>query len=161
MQMRNPVAILNTDQAMYTSVQFSVSQWQHLYSLAQAIRRAQKQAGKRLEIEGRLRKQPLFDNQDVAIKLTFFQVDGIPQYPSATDDRIRLGKLERDANGVFASIPVAADVFEELRSNLVEYGDVDGIHIIVSVELALDEEHWPDHDTVDITGIDYAMRGDA
>ena len=139
------------------AVRFSVTQWQHLYALHQAISQAELLQAHKLDVSGTLRNHVLFDNRDTAIALRFYQVDGVPDYRRDEQGRMILGQLDMTETGLYAELPVDARVFEELRKNLVEYADIDGIHIMVNIGLLLEERHWP----ADILTLEYAMRGDA
>lgn len=142
-------------------MRFSVSNWEHLYSLEQAIVRTQQANGKRLKITGMIRNEPRLDNQDTPITLTFYGVDGDPPYRTGAHQQIILGQIRRGSEGLVSELPVDDKVFEEMRRNLMEYADIDGIHIIVSIGLNLPDDGWPRDRALDILKLDYAMRGDA
>ena len=144
-----------------TQLRFSVSNWAHLYSLQQAILRAEKASGKTLSIHGKIRDASVLDNEDTPITVDFYQVDGTPNYSSDAHDQLVLGQMRRHPDGLHTALPVDASVFEEMRRNLMEYADIDGIHIIVSIGLRLANGNWPMQQSVDIIQLDYAMRGDA
>ena len=60
-----------------------------------------------------------------------------------------------------ADINVDKGVFEELRKNLMEYADIEGIHIMVTIGVVLnDNETWKNDQDLNIIQFDYAMKGD-
>jgi hypothetical protein len=142
-------------------LRFSISQWQHLYSLQQAIQHAQQATGKTLSITGKILNQPLLDNQDTPVNIHFHQVDHTPRYDRNAHNDLVLGQIQRSRQGLLSSLPVDARVFEELRRNLVDYADLDGIHIVVSLGIELAGPGWSMDQPADILQLDYAMRGDA
>lgn len=137
---------------------FAINTWQHLYSLQHAIRQTENIAANRLVIEGAIRNEAIFDRRDMPIRLVFSQFAS-PQHKRTVDDQIILGQLSR-GNSLNADIPVDANVFAELKKNLVEYIGIDGIHIVVSIGLRLPENRWQQNSMADIVQIDYAMKGD-
>ncbi|HEY9052766.1 MAG TPA: hypothetical protein VIQ03_14540 [Gammaproteobacteria bacterium] len=142
------------------TIKFSINSWSHLYSLEQAIERAEQATGKHLSINGIIRKEPLFNDRDTPITISFDQVDGIPDYHTLGQHKI-LGQTTYDKDKLTCSLPVDERVFEELRKNLMEYADIDGIHIVVTLGLILQDNNWPQGTPADIVKLDYAMRGDA
>lgn len=140
---------------------FSVNNWNHLYSLEQAINRAEEATGKNLGIQGKIRNQDILGNKDLAININFHQVDNIPAYQQAASGAMILGQILRTEEGLSCDLPVDEQVFEEMKKNLMEYADIDGIHIVVSVGVLITGDDWPAGDTADIVKLDYAMRGDA
>lgn len=145
----------------YKIFKFSINNWGHLYSLEHAIARAEKATGKTLSIEGTVRNADLLDNKDLPIKISFNQVDGIPEYQQTSDSRLVLGQLKKEQDKLSCTLPVDDKVFEELRKNLMEYADIDGIHIVVTIGILIGTDSWPTDTTVDIVKLDYAMKGDA
>lgn len=142
-------------------IQFSINNWSHLYSLEQAINRALDASGQNLTIQGTLRKQDFLDNQDTEIYINFYQVDDIPSYSEGPEGKLILGEIQRLPNKLECKLPVDAGVFDEMRKNLMEYADIDGIHIMVTLGLLLNHSSWPINSSVPIVKLDYAMRGDA
>ncbi|HEY9051212.1 MAG TPA: hypothetical protein VIQ03_06685 [Gammaproteobacteria bacterium] len=142
------------------TIKFSINNWSHLYSLEQAIQRAEQATGKRLSINGNIRKEPLFNNKDTAITIHFDQIDGIPGYRTLGQHLI-LGQMTYIDGKLLCRLTVDERVFEELRKNLMEYADIDGIHIMVTVGLILPNDSWPENTPANIVKLDYAMRGDA
>jgi len=143
------------------SFKFSVNNWNHLYSLEQAILRDEQATGKKLSIEGTVRNEDILNNHDTLIHISFNQVDDIPQYHHHKDGHIILGQITRQQDKLESTIPVSENVFEELRKNLMEYADIDGINIIVSIGIISDKNLWPINTECAITKLDYAMKGDA
>ena len=144
-----------------TVIQFSINNWSHRYSLEQALNRALDVSGKNLTIQGSLRKQDLLDNQDTTIEINFYQVDEIPRYSVAPGGQLILGEIIRLPTKLDCKLPVDAEVFEEMRKNLMEYADIEGIHIMVTLGLLLQQPSWPINSSAPIVKLDYAMRGDA
>lgn len=142
------------------TIKFSINSWSHLYSLEQAIERAEQATGKHLSINGIIRKEPLFNDKDTPITISFDQVDGIPDYRTHEQHKV-LGQITYDKGNLMCSLPVDERVFEELRKNLMEYADIDGIHIVIILGLILQNDNWPQNTSADIIKLDYAMRGDA
>ncbi len=145
---------------------FSVNNWSHLYSLQQAIQHNQQYSGQQLEISGQIRNHPLLQNSDTAVRIQFLQSRDIPEYPlddstNALPAPAILGSMLFRDNQLSSEIIVDQHVFEELRKNLMEYADIDGIHIVVSIGVATETEHWPADHHLNILQLDYAMKGDA
>ena len=143
-----------------TIIKFSVNSWNHLYSLKSAIERKQNAKGKFLTIIGNIRNNPLTAHQDTPILIEFINLNGTPKYQTSLSGNLILGNLDY-INGQFQTLlSLDDDVFEELRKNLMEYTTIEGIHIIVSLEL----EGQPDIDgnqDMNIIDLQYAMKGDA
>ena len=142
-------------------ISFSVNNWIHLYSLEQAIQKQQQMTGGSLSIHGNIRNCELLQDQDTAIEITFNKVTDTPQYESSNTQTIILGNITRQENKISSSLPVEEHVFEELRKNLMEYADIDGIHIVVTLGVLLEDEQWPVNKTAKLVKLDYAMKGDA
>ncbi len=142
------------------TIKFSINSWSHLYSLEQAILRAEQASGRSLSIAGKIRNESLFNGKDIPISIHFYQVDGTPRYEKAGQHLI-LGHINLKDDHLVCSLPVDERVFEELRKNLMEYADIDGIHIMVTLGLLMPENGWLKNNQADIVKLDYAMRGDA
>lgn len=143
------------------TIRFSVSNWHQLYSLHLAMLQAEQASGKSLCIHGKIRNEALLDNQDTDIDICFRQLDSLPRFSREQNQLLVLGKIRRTASGLHSELPVTEKVFEEMRRNLVEYADIDGIHIVVSIGIELTEHGWPMDREIDVLQLDYAMRGDA
>ena len=102
-------------------VKFSVNNWNHLYSLEQAINRAEEATGKNLGIQGKVRNLDFLDNQDMDVSINFHQVDEISDYDKTAAGDIILGQMIRKENSLECDLAVDDRVFEELRKNLMEY----------------------------------------
>ena len=148
------------DNLKIKTIKFSINNWSHLYSLEQAIQHAQQATGKHLSINGNIRKEPLFNDKDTPITINFNQVNDLPGYRDLGQYLI-LGQMTYREDKLLCSLPVDKHVFEELRKNLMEYAGIDGIHIVVTVGLLLQNDKWPLNAPADIVKLDYAMRGDA
>jgi hypothetical protein len=142
-------------------MKFSVNNWNHLYSLEQAILRDEQATGKDLTILGVIRNENILDKKDAAVCITFKQVDNIPKYNKTESGQIILGQIKRCEEKLESTLAVSNDVFEELRKNLMEYADIDGIHIVVSLGFISDQQDWEVGTERDIVKLDYAMKGDA
>ena len=42
----------------------------------------------------------------------------------------------------------------------MEYADIEGIHIIITIGLLSDKDHWLEGEKLQIIKLDYAMKGD-
>ncbi|MCW8956983.1 MAG: hypothetical protein OQL09_08875 [Gammaproteobacteria bacterium] len=141
-------------------ITFPINSWNHLYSLKAAIEHKQQSKGKVLAIVGSIRNTPLTQRQDTPIFIELLNVHGSPNYQTNTSGEIILGTLHYQDQGLKTQLSIDDEVFEEFRKNLMEYGDIEGIHIVVSLEL----EGNPDiatRQTMNILDLKYAMKGDA
>lgn len=153
------------DRLLCQTLHFSINQWQHLYSLQQAIKYEQQRTGNRLVIQGQIHNEAFLQNHNTAINIEFLQSDSLPEYKT-----IRL-QAESEPTPVLAQITlteslsaeiiVNRDVFEELRKNLLEYADIDGIHIVVTLGVASNDSRWKAGESLPLVTLDYAMKGDA
>lgn len=139
---------------------FSVNNWNHLYSLQAAVQHNQQGTGRSLTIQGRLLNQAFLQHQDTPVSIRFVQSDQPPEY-AREQDQLVLATLERKPDGLSCEIAVDRGVFEELRKNLMEYADIEGIHIMVSLGLPCDQAEWPDNESLPLLELNYAMKGDA
>lgn len=142
-------------------ISFSVNNWIHLYSLEQAIAKEQQLSGGSLSINGKIRNNALFDNQDTAVEITFNKTIDSPQYHITDNDLLVLSNISRQPDKICSNLLVDEKVFEELRKNLMEYADIDGIHIVVTLGVLLDNQSWPFNKEIPLVKVDYAMKGDA
>jgi len=140
---------------------FSINNWGHLYSLQQAISHNQQLTGRELTISSRVLNKPFLKHHDTPVIIKFLQVDQSPNYSITKDGTHVLGQMLLTNKSLETSIQVDRNVFEELRKNLMEYADIEGIHIIISLGLLSNNDHWQDGETLDIVKLDYAMKGDA
>jgi len=143
-----------------TVIKFSVNNWTHLYSLEQAILNNEQNTGKSLSIVGTIRNEDLLDNKDTPVHISFQQADSAPEYTQTKAGQIILGEMLHSDNRLECSLSVNEKVFEELRKNLMEYADIDGIHIIVSIGLVSEQQNWPVNTEYSIIKLVYAMNGD-
>ena len=140
---------------------FSINNWGHLYSLQQAISHNDQLTGRKLSLHGRILNQPFLLNHDTPISIDFVQTETPPTYPLIDSEAHELGLMTFVNQQLDSCIKVDRSVFEELRKNLMEYADIEGIHIMISLGLLCDTEHWPEGDTLKIVQLDYAMKGDS
>jgi len=142
-------------------ISFSVNNWIHLYSLEQAIQKKQLVTGGSLSIHGKIRNCEWLNNQDLPVEITFNKATETPSYNSTNEQTLILSKITRQDDKITSSVPVDENVFEELRKNLMEYADIDGIHIIVTLGVLLYGNQWPINESLKLVKLDYAMKGDA
>lgn len=136
-------------------LKFPINQWQHLYSLARAIRHDEALAAEQLMIQGECANPHLFGGERKDLALHFFPVNEIPAYESLPDGSVILGQLVMEDDQLVSHLGVSRKVFDELLKNLREYADIEGIHIMVSITARA----LPD--SLNILDVEYAMRGDA
>ena len=139
---------------------FSVNNWSHLYSLQKAISHQNQLTGNELTVSGRLLKHAFLNNVDTAISITFFQSDPPPDYERLDNELHLLGEMLFLNQKLTSNIHVERAVFEELRKNLMEYADIEGIHIMLNLEVISGEEQWKNDTKLKIIQLDYAMKGD-
>ena len=152
--------------ARIQQLNFSINNWSHLYSLQQAVQHNQQHTGRILGITGQIRNSSFLHNSDTAVNVRFLQCSDIPDYPEDEMTGISpapavLGSMQYHNNQLSSEIIVDQRVFEELRKNLMEYADIDGIHIMVTLGVATDADHWLPDQQLNILQLDYAMKGDA
>ncbi|MCW8934875.1 MAG: hypothetical protein OQK98_09130 [Gammaproteobacteria bacterium] len=140
---------------------FSINNWGHLYSLEQAISHNKQLTGRKLSINSRILNKPFLKNHDTTVSIDFLQVDVTPEYPLINQNTHELGKISFVNGKLESSIHVDRNVFEELRKNLMEYADIEGIHIIITLGILSNNDHWKEGETLQIVKLDYAMKGDA
>ncbi|VAW53193.1 hypothetical protein MNBD_GAMMA07-707 [hydrothermal vent metagenome] len=146
--------------AKIVTLSFPINNWNHLYSLQQAIVHNNPLTGRSLGIKGHVVNQPFLHHKDTPISINFIQVDSAPNYPLIKPDQHELGLIHFHQQQLNTQIQVDRQVFEELRKNLMEYADIEGIHIMVSFGLLSESEHWQKDTTLQIVQLDYAMKGD-
>ncbi len=139
--------------AQTEQIKFSVNQWTHLYSLTQAIQHQADNSGRSLLIEGQLPATPLPAD---SIRLGFIHSTETPFYGQTENGQIQLGLVQLENKQLTGEIHVADDVFNELKKNLIEYADIEGIHIIFNLQLT----SGPQVQQWQIIQLDYAMKGD-
>jgi len=143
------------------TLSFSINNWGHLYSLQQAISHNNQLTGRELTINSKILNKPFLNNHDTPIMIKFLQVEKIPDYPTIDANTHVLGNMLFTNNKLESSIQVDRNVFEELRKNLMEYADIEGIHIIVTIGILSNNNHWQEGEELEIIKLDYAMKGDA
>jgi len=142
------------------TLSFPINNWGHLYSLQQAVSHNDQLTGRKLSLHGRILNNPFLNNVDTNITLEFIQSDTPPLY-TKTDNALHiLGDLSLTQQHLISCIQVDRSVFEEMRRNLMEYADIEGIHIMVSLDVLSDVQHWPANKTLKIVQLNYAMKGD-
>lgn len=143
------------------TLRFPVNNWNHLYSLQQAITHNNMLTGRTLEIKGRILNQAFLQHKDTPISIQFTQVDSTPNYPVIQSEQHELGLIQYSQQQLSTQIQVDRQVFEELRKNLMEYANIEGIHIMVTLGLLSDKTAWQENSTLQAVQLDYAMKGDA
>ena len=143
------------------NLKFSINNWGHLYSLQQAISHNNQLTGRKLSITGRILNSAFLNKVDTPISIDFIQTDLPPDYTPIDKDTYELGIFNLQNQHITSCIMLDRNVFEEMRKNLMEYGDIEGIHIIVSLDLLSDEQIWEPGIELQIVQLDYAMKGDA
>ena len=142
------------------SLSFSINNWEHLYSLQKAISHNDQLTGRTLNINGRILGQAFLQNHDTSISIHFLQEDVTPDYPITESGLHKLGVMTFSDQLLETNIKIDRNVFEELRKNLMEYADIEGIHIMITLGLLSNLDHWKDNTTLTLVQLDYAMKGD-
>ncbi|MDH5570640.1 MAG: hypothetical protein OEY89_02680 [Gammaproteobacteria bacterium] len=142
-------------------ITFPVNNWSHLYSLELAIKNTEQLSANQLSIQGQLRNQDFLDNRDTNISIQFNQTYSPPTYTRAPDQQLILGQITRHDQALVCELPLETRVFNELKKNLLEYADIDGIHIMVTLGIPDDNGSWLIGTSRPLLKLDYAMRGDA
>jgi len=143
------------------TLKFAINGWTHLYSLQQAIQHNQQRTGRTLSIAGRIIGNAFLNQQDTDISICFSQSNSTPEYTVIADDISELATIKRTHKNLHTQITVDKQVFEELRKNLMEYADIDGIHIIVTLGVLSEDTAWQENTSLSLVQLDYAMKGDA
>lgn len=153
------ISLMKTNKIQQLS--FPINNWGHLYSLQKAITHNKQLTGRHLSISGQLLHHPFLDNKNTDIKINFLQTDYSPEYNQVSSGEYILAVMTLSDNMLSADINVDKGVFEELRKNLMEYADIEGIHIMVTIGVVLnDNETWKNDQDLNIIQFDYAMKGD-
>jgi len=143
------------------TLKFSINGWTNLYSLQQAIQHNHQQTGRTLSINGRIIGDAFLNQQDSDVSICFSQSDSMPEYTPITDNIFELATIKRTNKNLHSEVIVDKQVFEELRKNLMEYADIDGIHIIVTLGVLSEDAVWLEDTSLSLVQLDYAMKGDA
>jgi len=149
------------DNSNIKTLKFSINGWTHLYSLQQAIQHNLQQTGRTLSINGRIIGNVFLNQQDSDISIVFLQSGNTPKYTAINDSTYELASIKRTDKNIHSEVMVDKQVFEELRKNLMEYADIDGIHIIVTLGILNEDDVWPEDTNLSLVQLDYAMKGDA
>ncbi len=160
MTQQTPPADHHNSQPELKNLSFSVNNWNHLYSLQAAVARNQQGTGRSLTVRGRLLNQAFLRHLDTPVSICFVQSDQPPEY-ARQQGQLVLAEMQRQPDGLCCEIPVDRGVFEELRKNLMEYADIEGIHIMVTLGLLSDQAEWPGNESLPLLELNYAMKGDA
>jgi len=139
---------------------FSVNNWSHLYSLQKAISHLKQLTGRNLSIHGRLLNHEFLNHTDTSITIEFLQSETMPDFPRLNSGEHILGSMTLLDQQLSTQICVERSIFEELRKNLMEYADIEAIHIIVTLEILSENDSWRNGEQLNIIQLDYAMKGD-
>ena len=115
------------------TLSFPINNWGHLYSLQKAISHNDQLTGRTLSINGRILGQDFLQNNDTNVSIHFLQEDVTPDYPVTDSGLHKLGVMKYSEQLLEADIKIDRNVFEELRKNLMEYADIEGIHIMITL----------------------------
>lgn len=137
------------------TLKFSVDSWAHLYSLTLAVQKNSRNSGRSLSISGCFQHADFSDAGESDICIKFVHVDESPGY-KIDENQLVFAELEKNKNVFSAEIMVAESVFLELKRNLIEYADIEGIHMIFNLKIFLSE----DNPAMKIIDLEYAMKGD-
>ena len=144
---------------------FSINNWEHLYSLQKAIAHNKQLTGRHLSISGQLHNNDFLGTIKTDINIHFIQTETPPEYFENQYGEYILGIMKLSDDKLFTEIKVDINVFEELRKNLMEYADIEGLHIMVKLEVVSENETcgnktWQKDEDLNIIQLDYAMKGD-
>ena len=139
---------------------FPVNNWEHLYSLQQAIAHNTQSTGRKLQIHGEILNHIFLNNQTTPVLIELIQVDKTPEYPLTSSAKHEIGKVTFLNNTLTTSIKVDRSVFEELRKNIMEYSDIEGIHIMITLIILTNTEQWNTNAKLSVVELKYAMKGD-
>lgn len=142
-------------------LKFPVNSWNHLYSLEQAIINSELSSANQLGIHGRIRNNDYLDRIDTDVDIHFQQTHDTPDYSRTTDQQLILGQVTRHEAGLVANLQIDSRVFNELKKNLLEYADIEGIHIMITLGILDDTSDWAIGTSRALLKLDYAMKGDA
>jgi len=144
----------------HQTLSFPINNWGHLYSLQQAISHYDQLTGRKLTIHGQITNADFLNKINTPITLEFMQSSEPPAYPALENGLHVLGEITLASQNLTSCIPVDKSIFEELRKNIMEYADIEGIHIILSLEVLSHTEHWLENESLQIVQLNYAMKGD-
>ena len=146
---------------VYRYLKFPINRWKHLYSLEQAILHASDDTGRQLVVEGSCSKLVFLAIQKLDFELTLVNVSQYPQYRKLHGGHMVLATLTYDSGSqtLKGEMMVDSQVFEELRSNIIEYSAIDGIFIEAELGLRFaDKDTLENGEKVDMISFQYAMR---
>ncbi|MCK5336586.1 MAG: hypothetical protein KAQ67_10510 [Gammaproteobacteria bacterium] len=146
---------------VYRYLKFPINRWKHLYSLEQAILHASDDTGRQLVVEGSCSKLDFLAIQKLDFELTLVNVSQYPQYRKLHGGHMVLATLTYDSGSqtLKGEMMVDSQVFEELRSNIIEYSAIDGIFIEAELGLRFaDKDTLENGEKVDMISFQYAMR---
>ncbi|MDH5516277.1 MAG: hypothetical protein OEY36_00485 [Gammaproteobacteria bacterium] len=145
----------------YYYIKFPINRWKHLYSLEQAVLHASEDSGRHLLIDGSCPLAEINSKQPLNFTLRLVNVTQYPQYRKLHGGEMVLATLSYDqsAQSLHGEMMVDSQVFEELRSNILEYSAIDGIFIEATLGLRLaSTAPLADADKVEMIAFQYAMR---
>lgn len=139
---------------------FPINTWEHLYSLQQAISHHTQFTGRRLTIQSEIVNHVFLNKETTPVLINFIQVDQTPEYPLASSAAHKIAEITFSDKTLTTNINVDRSVFEELRKNIMEYSDIDGIHIMISLVILCDNKLWNADESLSVIELNYAMKGD-
>ena len=113
-----------------------------------------------MSISGQLLNDTFLDKTKTEIDIHFIQTENPPEYSENYNGEYIIGVMTSSENKLFSEIHIDKLVFEELRKNLMEYADIEGIHIMISLGVLSENEIWKKDEDLNIIQLDYAMKGD-
>jgi len=144
----------------HTNIKFSIDRWEHMYSLKAAIERKNDATGNKLCLQGTIHNSTLPNHPETPVLIELSNVHELPTYPINKSDELILGTLNYQNHKFHSQLSVNGEIFNELKKNLIEYGNIDGIHIVVNIELEGAPE-YNEQQHINILNLTYAMKGDA
>lgn len=145
----------------YRFLKFPINRWKHLYSLEQAILHASEDTGRHLVIDGSCPVVDFLDKQKLNFELTLVNATQYPQYRMLHAGHRVLASLQYDekSQALKGEMQVDSQVFEELRSNIIEYSAIDGIFIEATLGLRFQrDQQLTQGDEIEMVSFEYAMR---
>ncbi len=112
-------------------------------------------------VEGSCSKLDFLAIQKLDFELTLVNVSQYPQYRKLHGGHMVLATLTYDSDSQIlkGEMMVDSQVFEELRSNIIEYSAIDGIFIEAELGLRFaDKDTLENGEQVDMISFQYAMR---
>ena len=129
--------------------------------MQQAIQHNHQHTGRNLSIEVRIVGNAFLNQHASEISICFLQTDNTPKYKLIDESTLELAPIKLSNKNLHTEVTVDKPVFEELRKNLMEYADIDGIHIIVTLSVLRKDYIWQYKTPLCLVQLDYEMKGNA